>query len=66
MTPTLTLSKVSDEHAGEYGCEVGNEEGTTYSGESVVIDVTCKFEYSLFYAAIVKHETITFKVQYSY
>ncbi|KAL0842020.1 hypothetical protein ABMA28_014236 [Loxostege sticticalis] len=40
VTPTLTLSKVSDEHAGEYGCEVGNEEGTTYSGESVVIDVT--------------------------
>ncbi|XP_028161976.1 roundabout homolog 3-like isoform X2 [Ostrinia furnacalis] len=39
ITPTLTLSKVSDEQAGEYGCEVGNAEGTTYSGENVVIDV---------------------------
>lgn len=42
VTPMLTLSNVGEENAGEYGCEVSNAAGSTYSGENIVIDVTCE------------------------
>ncbi|CAH0406526.1 unnamed protein product [Chilo suppressalis] len=39
VTPTLVVSNVTEELAGEYACEATNAEGTAYS-EPVLIDVT--------------------------
>ncbi|XP_052750628.1 neural cell adhesion molecule 2-like [Galleria mellonella] len=39
IRPTLELSNISEEHAGEYVCAASNDEGSTYS-EPLVVDVT--------------------------